>query len=139
MAALLAFALIVAGIDGSPWEGRWSFEASQRAVRVTTTVQVGLVPDTVPAAPGWAKCPQWWDVARAVGWPEDQLPTMDRVMKCESGCQPKAYNRSGASGLMQVLRSWFGPDEDPFDPTTNLTVALRVLDRQGWRAWSCYR
>jgi soluble lytic murein transglycosylase-like protein len=59
-------------------------------------------------------------------------------MRCESNCQPHAYNRSGAAGLMQVLRRWFNADQDPFDPTTNLSVALRVWHVQGWHAWSCY-
>jgi hypothetical protein len=39
---------------------------------------------------------------------------------------------------MQVLASWFGPGEDPFDPATNLRVAKRVYDRQGWGAWDCF-
>lgn len=94
-------------------------------------------PITTPDGPENARCAEWWSEARDVGWPEQQLPTLDRVMWCESHCQPDAYNRSGASGLMQVLKS-HAPNDDLFDPVTNLTVALDVWERQGWHAWSCY-
>ena len=102
--------------------------ADARAVRTP--------PSTLAVTPN-ARCPQWWQTAYEVGWPVDQLPTMDRVMWCESKCSPTAYNKSGASGLMQVLKS-HAPNEDLFDPVTNLTVALSVLERQGWNAWNCY-
>jgi soluble lytic murein transglycosylase-like protein len=109
--------------------------ATAPATRVATTVQVDAV---VPAAaPAWAHCPQWWDTARAAGWADDQLPTVDRVMWCESRCHPHAHNPSGATGLMQIMPGWWH-GRDPYDPATNLTIAVEVHDRQGWRAWSCY-
>ena len=49
-------------------------EASAPAVRVTP-------PTTVPAS---ARCPEWWQLAQEVGWPADEMPTVDRVMHCES-------------------------------------------------------
>jgi hypothetical protein len=94
------------------------------AVRVTTTV-----------APT-GRCAQWEPTALEVGWTVDQWPTVDRVMWCESHCQPGAHNRSGASGLMQLMPGWWH-GRDPYDPATNLTIALEVLAAQGWRAWSC--
>lgn len=108
----------------------------QPAVRVATTVQVQPPPPTVYVHEG-ASCGEWWQLAVDVGWPEGELPTVDRVMWCESKCQPAAYNRSGASGLMQVMPFWH-KGRDPFDPTTNLSMALEVWRLQGWRAWSCY-
>ena len=110
--------------------------APQPATRAVVTSQVQPPPATVHVADN-ASCAEWWQLAAEVGWPEGELPTMDRVMWCESRCEPHAYNRSGASGLMQVLKS-HAPDADLFDPATNLTVALRVWQRQGWRAWSCW-
>jgi Transglycosylase SLT domain len=105
------------------------------AARIST---VGPPPPPVErAVPAWAACPDWYWLAVDAGWPEDEMPTVMRVMRCESNCQPKAYNRSGATGLMQVLKSW-APNDDLFDPATNLTVAKHVHDRQGWHAWSCY-
>jgi hypothetical protein len=109
----------------------------QPAQRVVTGAQVQPPPPTLAVDPG-ASCGLWWPVALDVGWPESELPTLDRVMWCESRCEPRAFNRSGASGLMQVLASWFAPGEDPFDPSTNLATALEVWRAQGWRAWSCY-
>jgi hypothetical protein len=106
------------------------------AVRSVATSQVLPPPPTLYVDPG-ASCGRWWPLAVDQGWPEDQLPKLDAVMWCESRCEPRAYNRSGASGLMQVLKSW-APDRDLFDPATNLAVALDVWHRQGWRAWSCH-
>lgn len=101
-------------------------KAETPAIRVTPTT-------TIPAS---ASCPQWWAVAQEVGWPADQLPTVDRIMWCESRCEPTAHNRSGASGLMQLMPGWWA-GRDPYDPAVNLAMALEVLDAQGWRAWSC--
>lgn len=105
------------------------------AVRVAT-VQVAPPPPTVAVAAG-ARCGDWWQLAVDVGWPADELPTLDRVMWCESNCEPRAHNRSGASGLMQIMPGWWG-GRDPFDPTANLTMAFEVFEAQGWRAWSCW-
>lgn len=118
VAALVAAALTIAGL--------------------APAVRAPLPPPPPPSAPAGSPCPEWFGLFLETGWPEDQWPTAARVMRCESGCSPAAYNRSGASGLMQVMPSWFAPGDDPFDPTTNLAVALAVWHRQGWRAWSCY-
>ena len=63
------------------------------------------------------------------------------LMGHESGGNPNAQNpSSGASGLMQVLKSWaddFGvsPD-DLFDPATNLSISRSLYDDGGWGHWS---
>lgn len=111
----LAFALSFATVD-----------ATVPAARVTPTT---TVPDS-------ARCPQWWPLAQEVGWPLEELPHVDRVMWCESHCQPAAHNRSGASGLMQIMPGWWD-GRDPYDPAVNLTMALDIHEAQGWRAWSC--
>ncbi len=108
----------------------------QPAQRVVVAAQVQPPPPTLYVDPG-ASCGPWWELAVSVGWPEGELPTLDRVMWCESRCDPSAHNRSGASGLMQVMPMWH-KGRDPFDPQTNLAMALEVWSRQGWRAWSCY-
>ena len=103
----------------------------------TVTHEPATSPTTVLEAPYGSRCGEWYSTALAAGWAPDEWPTVDRVMWCESRCNPAAYNRSGASGLMQVMpMHWRG--RDPFDPATNLTMALEVHNRQGWRAWSCY-
>lgn len=117
---LVLVAVLALGVDGSPWE---HLTALVPAVRVPTV-----------AGP----CHEWAATAEAVGWPRSEWPTVARVMRCESGCDPHAHNPSGASGLMQVMPFWW-QGRDPYDPAVNLTMALEVHDRQGWRAWTCYR
>jgi hypothetical protein len=106
------------------------------ATRVETT-QIDPPPVVSAVAPEWSRCPQWFTTALDAGFTAADWPTVDRVMRCESQCQPRAYNRSGASGLMQIMPMWHH-GRDPFDPYTNLVMAKEVHDRQGWRAWSCY-
>ena len=112
-------ALLVALVAGA-------LEAAAPAVRVTPTT-------TVPAS---ARCPQWWTLAAEVGWPAEELPAVDRVMWCESTCEPSAHNRSGASGLMQLMPMWWH-GRDPYDPAVNLSIALELWEDQGWSPWSC--
>jgi len=87
-------------------------------------------------------CAQWFDLAVEQGWPLEQWPTMARVMWGESRCDPDAYNRSGATGLMQVMPMWAddcgGAPADLYDPAFNLACALHVHEAQGWTAWSAY-
>lgn len=97
-----------------------------------------LAPAPALEVPEWARCPEWWPAALEAGWPPAEMPTLDRVMWCESRCSPAAYNRSSASGLMQVLARYFPAGADPLEPATNLAVALEVWEAQGWRAWSCW-
>jgi hypothetical protein len=109
--------------------------AGAPAVR-DATVQLGPAVATTAEVVATGRCAQWEQTALDVGWPVEQWPTIDRVMWCESHCEPGAHNRSGASGLMQVMPGWWA-GRDPFDPATNLTMALEVHAAQGWRAWSC--
>ena len=79
-----------------------------------------------------------WRGLVAVYFPE-QVDQALRVMSCESGGNPNAYNPSGASGLMQVLASWadnFGyVPAQLFDPAINLAVSRILYDDGGWRHW----
>ena len=110
-------------------------------------------PSTVPV-PDSAKCPQFWQLAADVGWPEDELWHLDRVIYAESRCDPDAFNGSGGDrshGLMQINvkkssgnQSLVGPLVDwdwsrLFDPATNLRVGLHIADYVesdlGWCRW----
>lgn len=124
--ALVALALSVAA----------GVQATQPAARVAETVGPPAT-TVIDAYQPSGHCTEWAETAFAVGWPTDQWPSISRVMWCESKCQPGAHNQSGASGLMQIMPGWWD-GRDPYDPATNLTMALEVHDRQGWRAWSCY-
>ena len=52
------------------------------------------------------------------------------VVAVESGGDRYAVSSRGALGLMQATRDKFRPDEDPFDPATNLDVGARYLAEQ---------
>ena len=70
-----------------------------------------------------------------------------RIMACESGGNPGAYNTSGsrASGLFQHLQrywssrsvaaGWAGADI--FNPAANVAVAAWLRDAMGWGSWVC--
>ncbi len=89
-------------------------------------------------------CEQWLGTSRVAGFTDDQIPTEHAVMEAETGgsCDPAAHNRSGATGLMQIMPMWAddcgGSPADLFSPQFNLDCALHVLDVQGWFAWSTY-
>ena len=75
------------------------------------------------------------------------LDLLREIVRCESGGNPLALNRSsGASGLGQHLRSYYSaraeavgyPDEliDPFRPRQNSRVTAWLLATQGTRPWN---
>lgn len=65
---------------------------------------------------------------------------MLRIMRCESGGNPNAWNwRTDVRGLFQVRyplwsRQWPG---NYYDPWTNAAIAYQVWLQQGYRAWAC--
>ena len=106
--------------------------ATQPAARVAETVGPPA-PTDPPTSQVDGRCAGWADLAFAVGWDAAEWPTIDRVMFCESRCDPDAHNPSGATGLMQVM-PMHAHGRDLYDPATNLAVALEVRRAQGWRA-----
>lgn len=85
-----------------------------------------------------------WRTLVAAYFPADQVDLALAVMSCESGGNPNAFNSAyGASGLMQVLRSWadnFGyVPADLFDPSINLYVASILYYDGGWAHWNASR
>lgn len=108
----------------------------------TTTVPVAL---TAPASAPGGGC-GGWDGLVASLWPAEQVATACRILACESGGNPRAYNPSGASGLFQIMPLWaedFGrvtgqPYYDGrFDPYANATFARWLWGESGWQPWSC--
>jgi hypothetical protein len=59
------------------------------------------------------------------------------IAECESGGNPRAYNRSGASGLWQILGVPF--PGNPFDPWTNARMAVAKYRGAGYNfsPWVC--
>lgn len=84
--------------------------------------------------------------ARAVGWPEKQLPTVRRIAYRESRCSATVRSKTHDSGLMQIndiwlrdrrlKRDWPGlAPKDLFNSRTNLAVALWIYHQSGWGPW----
>lgn len=89
---------------------------------------------------GGGNVEQWRGLVAAY-FPADQVDRALRIMACESGGNPNAYNPSGASGLFQVLASWadnFGlSPSDLFVPEINVMVASKLYYDGGWGHWVC--
>lgn len=115
---------------------------ARAATTTTTTLPVG------------ARCPQWWDLAKSVGWQDSEMETLDYVIWRESRCETRAHNTTlnadGSTdiGLTQINdRSWCLPTrwypsgylqhlgvlssvgcDGLFDPATNLKAAKAIHD-----------
>jgi hypothetical protein len=106
------------------------------------------------AVPEAALCPQWWELAREVGWEETVLRDLDVILHRESRCLEAVHNREdpngGSRGLAQINGSWtkwlrergiLVKAGDLFDPRVNLEAALAIyrygVDRYGfgWGPW----
>jgi hypothetical protein len=98
------------------------------------------VDGSVMPTPVSGRCARWYDFAIASGFDPAVWPRIDRIMWRESRCQPRVRNRSGASGLMQIMPMWAddcgGTRAMLLDPGFNLDCAAYILDVQGWAAWS---
>ena len=79
-------------------------------------------------------------------FPASQVATAMRVLRCESGGDPNAYNaRSGASGLFQHLKRYWPSRADAagwagasvFNGEANIAVSAWLQGRDGWRHWTC--
>ena len=137
----MALAMPTAETEGSP-----SSRMNIRAIREE--------PLPIPAT---AKAPQWWALAREVGWAEKDLPILDRVIWRESKGQAGAFNPDDPNGgslcLLQVNRFWtkylrqngiINKANDLFDPATCLRAGLAIyrygMERYGWGwgPWAIY-
>ncbi len=103
-------------------------------------------------------CQTVFDMARHVGWAEQDLTQLVAVAYRESRCNPAAFNptdpNGGSAGVMQINYFWCKPSsyyangylqaygllrtcDDLFDLEDNLRSALAIFRySNGWRAWS---
>lgn len=100
--------------------------AAAEAARAAAAARAARVVRPVPAVSGpvdWkALVAQYpWDVAVA-----------ERIVWCESRGDPNARNRSGATGLFQILGG-------PIDPVANVATAYDMYRTRGWQPWSASR
>lgn len=140
------------------------------AVVRQTAVRVNIKPvaDVKPVKkqeviPDNLHCPQYYLLAKEIGWPSDQLERLDFVMWRESRCDASVHNKKdpagGSRGLIQINGYWCRPNrftdngflqdndvlvtcDDLFDPRTNLSAGLAMynygIERSGcgWSPWS---
>jgi len=103
-------------------------------------------------------CQTVFDMARHVGWAEQDLTQLVAIAYRESRCNPAAFNptdpNGGSAGVMQINYFWCKPSsyytngylqaygllrtcDDLFDLEDNLRSALAIFRySNGWRAWS---
>jgi hypothetical protein len=60
-----------------------------------------------------------------------------RVAQCESQLNPDAHNASGASGLFQLMPTWWAGRYNPYDPLVNTRLAHNLYLASGWSDWTC--
>ena len=103
-------------------------------------------------------CQTVFDMARHVGWAEQDLTQLVAIAYRESRCNPAAFNptdpNGGSAGVMQINYFWCKPSsyytngylqaygllrtcDDLFNLEDNLRSALAIFRySNGWRAWS---
>ena len=121
----------------------------------SATSNVRLVREEPLPIPADAKAPQWWELARKVGWKEDAMATLDYLIFRESRGFNRSFNREDPNGgsrcLLQINGAWTGwltdkgiitKSADLFKPATCLTAGLAIyqygVDRYGfgWGPWA---
>jgi hypothetical protein len=104
-----------------------------------------------------ATCDDALQLALDLGFPADQLGTLDLVMYRESRCLPHAHNlsdpMSGSYGLTQINGFWCLPNSnwpigwlqekgileecsDLFNATIALRATLAIYNNSGWTPWA---
>lgn len=140
----------VATIAIAPVTAAPTTTSTTTTVTAHDTLQADL--ETLPLPEG-TPCQEWADLARQVGWPEEELVNLLEEMWQESRCQniipgDPRWN-GGDHGLLQINQVWaeevanlFGSWERIDEPAVNLAMALEIwrwhdLNRGcGWEPWS---
>lgn len=131
----------------------------------TTSTSVGATTTTLITVqiPPDALCPMWWSLARTVGFTDEQMLTVDRIMYRESRCDETQLNaddpNGGSVGLTQINRFWCLPSryypsgylqhvgvldtcDELYQPETNLRAALALVEYSesigvsAWHQWA---
>lgn len=124
-------------------------ETTTTVPETTTTVAIDweAIAQTVAAQTDearftWGQCGEWHDLAISVGWPEEEWPTLNKIIWRESRCTMDAWNGqdAGLTQVNQIHKKWLAEmgwthPNDMFDPEKNLTFALRLWETSGWKPW----
>lgn len=118
---------------------------------VTTTVAPTTTVTTI------ATCDDALQLALDLGFPADQLATLELVMRRESNCQTTAFNpddpNGGSYSLTQINGFWCLPNShwpigwlqekgileecsDLFNATIALRSTLAIYNNSGWAPWA---
>ncbi len=67
----------------------------------------------------------------------------DKIIKCESSWNPKAYhaNKNGTydSGLFQINSTYGYSKETLNDPLLSTSIAIQIIKTRGFKEWVCYQ
>lgn len=150
--AIIASATISTAVIAEASAPEANAPAPTTTLQSTTTTTLDL---SVFAASEDANCPQWWGLARMVGWHEEDLQMLDRVMWRESRC----FNVIGETSTQSAHPQWNHADwglmqinkkvhqafveqifQQPFpdaisEPSNNLRFALKLFEGSRWKAW----
>ena len=111
------------------------------AAVVMTAILPVLAATATSASAASGSCPQYNSLLAANGLP---VATFSRIMYRESRCHPGAYNRSGATGLLQIMRQWAGSWRlcrglNLSSAVGNVTCAGRMYRLSGSSPWRLTR
>ena len=133
-------------------------EPSRRPVATSTTSTTTVPPKPSREAlerPEGQSCPGWIEMARQVGWPEEELPMVGAVTYFESRCRmdvqgdralswtswqihtkswcrPNRYYPNGYLQSLRIVRTC----DDLLDPETAARAALAIWQYGGWSQWT---
>jgi hypothetical protein len=86
-------------------------------------------PRPLVSAYSWRPLVLWW-------FPASQVDYALIIMRRESGGRPTARNlASGCAGLYQLAPLWWRGRYNPYDPDTNVRLAVTIWRSSGWSAW----
>lgn len=155
--AIFGFTTLLEAPRGLTGQLTASTTPSSWDVYPTTTVgQITVTQSSLPTT--IATCDDAVNLARQVGWPEDELDTLAVVMLRESRCTPTAHNvddpHGGSYGLTQINGFWCQPNSawpmgwlqvqdvgvtecgELYIPEANLRAALAIWHNSGWGPWA---
>lgn len=145
--AALAAILILLAAPGPAWASE-ARSVAQARERVTVTHRARLAAERREARARYVyratvahtasygpRVGRWVWLARSVGWPKAQLPTLMYVIARESGGDVWATNPATCcAGLTQIHPCW-GLGAAAYDPRVNLAFALKLWRGGGWAHW----
>lgn len=71
---------------------------------------------------------------------EDQIPTAEKIIACESSWNILAHNGTISYGLLEYTpNTWhdFGHG-DIMNPLVQIEVTAKIVKREGWERWDCF-